>query len=143
MSSHSKRIGDIGEIKIISKFLEYENINVSKPIGDNCLYDLIADINGKLYRVQVKTTEKVKNGKMQFSICTMNPWKIKRKIYSGDEIDLFAFYCLDNNYCGLAKVSEVGETAFHIRISKPKNNEKLNVHLAEDFDFDKKILTIS
>lgn len=50
MSSHSKRIGDIGEANIISRLLSYDNVYVSKPFGENCPYDLIIDINGKLYR---------------------------------------------------------------------------------------------
>ena len=48
--SRCKRVGDIGEASVIAKLLTYKNVNVSKPVGDNCQYDLIVDVNGKLYR---------------------------------------------------------------------------------------------
>ena len=38
------------------------NIIVSKPIAQACAYDLVADINGKLYRIQVKYCQKSKIG---------------------------------------------------------------------------------
>ena len=50
MCSKTKRIGDIGEANIIANLLKYDNVHVSKPFGENCQYDLIIDINGKLYR---------------------------------------------------------------------------------------------
>lgn len=50
MSSHTKRIGDIGEANVIANLIQYDNICVSKPFGENCQYDLIIDIDGKLYR---------------------------------------------------------------------------------------------
>lgn len=139
MSSHSKRIGDIGEINIIAKLLTYDNVSISKPIGDNCPYDLIIDINGKLYKTQVKTTERVKNGVMIFSVCSNNPWKVKQKIYTKDEIDLFAFYCVENGFCGLAKREEVGDTGFSIRDQMPKYGRKSGCHLVSDYILDKKI----
>lgn len=63
MSSHSKRIGDIGENSIIAKLLTYEQLVISRPVTDNEPYDIIVDCNNKLYRVQIKTTEFVKDGK--------------------------------------------------------------------------------
>ena len=45
---------------------------VSKPLSNNLRYDLIIDINGILYRVQVKTTTVIKDEKMIFSTKTTN-----------------------------------------------------------------------
>ena len=61
---------------------------------------------------------------MEFSICSSNPWKIKRKIYTKNDIDLFAFYCVENGYCGLADIDEIGDIGFDIRLEYPKNGRK-------------------
>lgn len=45
---------------------------------------------------------------MIFKTCSVNPLRAKRKIYTKDEVDLFAFYCIENGFCGLAKIDEVG-----------------------------------
>lgn len=50
MISHDKRTGDIGEMSLVAELLRHRNILVSKPIGDNCPYDLIIDVNGKMYK---------------------------------------------------------------------------------------------
>lgn len=46
--------GDVAEQAAILKLLEF-GWGVAKPIGDRLPYDLIADINGKLARLQVKS----------------------------------------------------------------------------------------
>jgi len=48
--SRCKRIGDIGEANVLAELLTYNNVFVSKPVGDNCPYDLLIDVNGKIYR---------------------------------------------------------------------------------------------
>ncbi len=50
----TKLKGDIAEQAAILKLLEF-GWGVAKPIGDRLPYDLIADVNGKLVRLQVKS----------------------------------------------------------------------------------------
>ncbi len=50
----TKQKGDIAEQAAILRLLEY-GWGVSKPIGDRLSYDLIADVNGKLIKLQVKS----------------------------------------------------------------------------------------
>lgn len=52
----TKQLGNIGEAKALAKFVELQ-IPVYIPFGDNEKSDLIADFNGKLNKVQVKTSE--------------------------------------------------------------------------------------
>ena len=52
---NSKRIGNIGEAKALAKFVEL-GIPVYIPFGDNESADLIAEFNGKLNKIQCKTT---------------------------------------------------------------------------------------
>ena len=50
---NSKDKGNIGEAIMLAEFIK-RGIQVSIPFGDNARYDLIIDLNGKLYKVQVK-----------------------------------------------------------------------------------------
>jgi len=50
MSSYSKRVGDIGEANVIARLMKFNNVYISKPFGENCQYDLVIDINDRLYR---------------------------------------------------------------------------------------------
>ena len=50
---NSKDKGNIGEAIILGEFVK-RNIQVSIPFGDNARYDLVADFNGKLNKIQVK-----------------------------------------------------------------------------------------
>ena len=52
----TKQLGNIGEAKALAKFVELQ-IPVYIPFRDNEKSDLIADFNGKLNKIQVKTSE--------------------------------------------------------------------------------------
>ena len=58
---NSKRIGNIGEAKVLAKFVEM-GIPIYIPFGDDEKTDLIAEFDGKLNKIQVKTSIKSKNG---------------------------------------------------------------------------------
>lgn len=55
----SKNIGNIGEAKVLAKFVEL-GIPTYLPFGDNEKADLIANFNGKLNKIQVKLLLKLK-----------------------------------------------------------------------------------
>ena len=63
----TKGVGNIGEAKVLCKFVEL-GIPVYLPFGDNERSDLIAEFNGKLNRIQVKTSVKAEDGKMIFDL---------------------------------------------------------------------------
>lgn len=52
----TKQLGNIGEAKTLAKFVGLQ-IPVYIPFGDNEKADLIAEFNGKLNKIQVKTSE--------------------------------------------------------------------------------------
>jgi len=116
-------IGDIGEMQALAKFAT-NLINVSKPLMNNARYDLIIDIDNKLYRVQVKTVQCVKDGKMEFATKTTNYTKgsWSSNAYSTNEVDLFFLYCVETGWCGLF-IPEEGEIqkSLTIRLELPKN----------------------
>lgn len=134
-------IGDLGESYAIMQFTQAQAI-VSKPLTNNARYDLIIEYNGKLYRTQVKTTNAIKDGKMEFATKTTNYTKgnWKSVAYTHNEIDLFFLYCAENNWFGLYIPNE--ETipqSLSIRLEPPKNNQKVGIRLAEDYSFNKQI----
>ena len=138
-------IGDIGESFAIAKFTR-KNFIVSKPLSNNARYDLIVEINGKLYKVQVKSTNSIKNGKMSFATKTTNYNKGSWAsiAYSPEEIDLFFLYCLSNNWCGLYfpdKSSNV-PVELNLRVDLPRNGQKTGIKFAKDFEFEKQIATL-
>jgi hypothetical protein len=65
------------------------------PFGDGSTADLIADFNGKLNRIQVKSTSKDENGSLPFSICSTTiraDGEIHKHFYTEEEIDYYALY---------------------------------------------------
>lgn len=52
----TKQLGNIGEAKVLAKFVELK-VPIYIPFGDNKKADLIAEFNGKLNKIQVKTSE--------------------------------------------------------------------------------------
>ena len=89
----TKQIGNIGEAKVLSEFVRL-GVPVYLPFGDNEKADLIADFNGKLNRIQVKTSQKIIDGdKVRFSLVssTVHRQNGVKHIYTEDEIDYFAF----------------------------------------------------
>lgn len=140
MSSHTKRIGEIGECAIVYNLMKIDGVGVSKPIGDNLPYDLIIDVNNKLYKCQVKTCEFVKDTKMVFYISISNPFTRVVKKYTQDETDLFLLHCIENGYCGLLTFEDYTSKELTIRTELPNNAIFYeNLKLAEEFDMNKRI----
>ena len=84
--------------------------NISIPLGEDCKYDLIVDIENELYKIQVKTCHEEENG-IEFS--TKSSYLTSKgtvsKGYSEKNIDFFAtFY---QNECYLIPVEQCGSSA--------------------------------
>lgn len=58
---NSKQIGNIGEAKVLSKFIEL-GFPVYIPFGDNEKADLVVEFNGKLNKIQIKLRLMLKTG---------------------------------------------------------------------------------
>lgn len=50
---NTKKIGNLTELQCITRLYEL-GCSVSIPFGDSDKYDLIIDINDKLYKIQIK-----------------------------------------------------------------------------------------
>ena len=136
---NSKRLGNIGEIKTIAKLVEMQ-IPVYQAFGDIEKADLIAEFNGKLNKIQVKTSEVFSDG--QF-VVDLKSSTIRNKVnyyhkYSADEIDYFAIYNLGADMLLLLPIEEFeGRTSVKINIPyKPSRNQFKAINW-EDYTFDK------
>ena len=129
---NSKDKGNIGEAIILSEFIKRQ-IQVAIPFGDNARYDLIADFNGKLNKIQVKyCNQEERNGSIPCP-CASSTNHTTNKHYTtyvNDGIDYMCFYLA-------APIDIIGnKKTIAFRKEQPKNNQS-NVNLIDDYLFDK------
>ena len=131
---NSKRIGNIGEAKVLAKFVEM-GIPIYIPFGDDEKADLIAEFDGKLNKIQVKTSIKSKNGCSIFDLTSSTAHRTngERRKYLNSEIDYFALYSLDRDKIYLMKVPDNPMSAITIRFEDTKSGMKSRVNYESDF----------
>ena len=85
--------GLITEMKVML-FLVEQGYNVSQPLNADSKYDCILDINGKLYRIQVKTAHISTSAKNAIEIkcrsTTTTQNHRKQSGYTSNDIEYFA-----------------------------------------------------
>ena len=132
---NTKQLGTIGELKAQYDFIK-AGFDVSIPIGDYCAYDLIIVKDDKIFKIQVKSCEKIINGKMKFDLTSRNYYIDKK--YDTQDCDYFYFYCLENEQSYLYKNEKDNNSyAVYIRVEPTKNNQIKGINFAEDFNFNK------
>ena len=100
MDKSTIQLGKIGELAVIRKFVA-RGIQVYTPVIDSGA-DIIADLNGHLKKIQIKTSAKrnATNTATLFNLSTCRytfdnndgKKKLKTVHYSLDEVDYFALY---------------------------------------------------
>lgn len=136
---NTKRLGNIGEVKAISKFVEMQ-IPVYLPFGDIEKADLIAEFNGKLNKIQVKTSESFENNSFQVDLTssTIRKHLDYRHKYTSDEIDYFVIYNLQSDILLIFPIKDL-EGRSTIKLNIPFKSSR-NQHTAfnwEDYTFEK------
>lgn len=129
----SKQVGNLTELQCITAFYEL-GYRVSLPYGENSRYDFIADIDGILKRVQVKTCKPSEDGSVISFPCRstrVNSNGCYHRRYTEDEIDYFCTYY--NNQCYLIPVNECSNEK-KLRFSKPKNNQQGGINYADEYE---------
>lgn len=116
--------------------LKERNISVSKPIGDNERYDIIAGVpNGDLLRIQIKTG-RYDNGTVIFDGASQRTNSSgNRYVPYGGEVDYFIVYSHRFDSLYLVEANRVNGK-MRLRVEKPKSNHP-SINWAEDFDFDR------
>lgn len=110
--------------------------NVSVPLGEDCRYDLIVDVDGILLRVQVKHCREINSGiTIPCRSTQVNTTTSKSKSYSKEQIDFFATYY--NNKCYLVKVEECS-TSKTLSFSNQRTNG-YDICYLDDYEAEKQL----
>jgi hypothetical protein len=128
-----KQVGNLTELQCITAFYEL-GYKVSLPYGENSRYDFIADIDGILIRVQVKSCKEKEDGSTISFPCRstrVNSTQCIHRRYTKDEIDYFCTYY--NGQCYLVPVEECSDEK-KLRFSAPKNNQGKGINYAKDYE---------
>ncbi len=130
----SKQKGIITELQCITCFNQL-GYKISIPYGENSRYDFIADIDGKLIRIQVKTSHLIDENSIQFACrsTSSNSQKSKNKRYTDKEIDYFCTFYNQQSY--LVPVTECSCDK-RLWFANPKNNQKTNISYARDYELE-------
>ena len=136
---HRKVKGNIGQSAIVNDLLKKE-YTIFLEFGDLSRIDLIAEKNGKLTKIQIKSITANKEGAISLKPIKSGPnYKFK---YSEGDVDIFAAYCLDTEEIGYINSTELlkYKNSMSLRIRKPKNNQKTKIrYLSEYRDIEKAI----
>lgn len=136
----SKQKGNLTELKCISAFYEL-GYQCSIPYGENSRYDFIADVNGKLLKIQCKTSHEVESGVIEFSCrsCRSNTQSNLQRKYTANEVDYFCTYW--DNMCYLVPINECSVSK-KLRFIPPKNGQKVGITFASDYELPKQLSLI-
>lgn len=136
---NSKNKGNIGESRILWEFVK-RGIQVSIPFGDNARYDLVADFNRKLNKIQIKyCDQQIINGSIVLP-CSSSTNHTTNKHYTTykNDVDYFAFYIPKWDVPLLVPIEEIGnKKSICFRNEPAKNGQKSGIHLIQDYSFDK------
>jgi predicted RNA-binding Zn-ribbon protein involved in translation (DUF1610 family) len=139
--NYTQSLGNITELQCISKFIEL-GYEVSIPYGNGAKYDFIVDIDGKLLRIQCKSSRQVRRsdgtedlGAFCFTCTssTTNTQKTIKHTYSENQIDYFSTVWQNKVY--LVPVNECS-TSKTLRILPPQKENQL-YNKAEDYEIEK------
>ena len=138
MENNTKYLGNLTELQCITRFYEL-GYPVSIPYGDSEKYDMIVDINHKLYRLQCKHANPHinENGEIDF-ITIKTVWQSgysrnntpKRNQYTKEDCDYFVTHYEGKNY--LVDVSQCSNEK-NLRILPTKNNQVKGIDFLTDF----------
>ena len=121
-------IGNLGQLLVIEEFIK-NGIQCYLPYGDGSRVDLIADFNGKLNKIQIKTCLQANEDKAMM-------WKVgggkAHKIYTEKEIDYFALCCIKEHI--ICFVPFKNQTSgITIRLDNYDNKKTYNMTFASQY----------
>ncbi len=115
--------------------------DVYRPAIEGGRYDLIFDTGERLLRVQCKWAPLHGEVVIIRSYSTRRARSgLVRRPYVHGEFDALAAYCPDLDRCYLIPYEAIdGALQLHLRISAPRNNQRLGIRLASDYEFGAKL----
>lgn len=141
---NTKEIGNAGEAVVLAKFAKL-GIQVYTPFGEGSRTDLIADFNGKLQKIQVKSVLAAKKNQNVYSVKLTSNYarrvhQIEDLQYDSSEVDYFAIYCFDRPEPILIPYKEVANRHnVSIRYGAPRSKQKCETRREADYLFERQI----
>ena len=136
---NSKDKGNIGEAIVLAEFTKRQ-IQVAIPFGDNARYDLIAEFNGKLNKIQVKYCGQITENNSFTCPCasSTNHTTNKHLTTYDNDVDYMAFYITSIDKLLLVPIEHLaGKKTITFRLEAPKNGQKIGINLVDDYLLDK------
>ena len=136
---NSKDKGNIGEAILLAE-LTKSQIQVAIPFGDNARYDLIAEFNGKLNKIQIKYCGQTTENNSFICPCASSTNHTTNKHLSTyeEDVDYMAFYLVPIDKTLLVPIEKIiGKKTITFRIDPPKNGQQTGINLVEDYTLDK------
>ena len=129
-----KKKGDLAELKVATDLID-RGCRISIPFGEDCDYDLIADYEGRLHRVQVKYTQS--DGQIVVIRCrshSLTKGKVRAtKLYTPAMIDWIAAYDPTTErcyYCPSWELGAAGRNLLHLRLQPARNGQRVGIREA-------------
>jgi hypothetical protein len=132
-----KTKGDLAELKVATDLVA-RGCRLSLPYGEDHDYDLVADYEGRLHRVQVKHTKS--DGRVVKVKCfshSLTAGKIRStKHYSAAMVDWIAAYDVTTDRCYYVPswiLGAEGRSQLMLRLTPSRNGQLLRIRPAEDY----------
>lgn len=135
---NSKSKGNIGESVALAE-LTKRGIQVSIPFGDNARYDLIADFNGKLNKIQVKYCNQTIENNSIICPCASSTNHTTNKHYDTyqNDVDYFIFYLAEWDKTIMVPIEIIGDRkSITFRLEPPKATNQNGYNLVNDYILD-------
>ena len=133
--SESTLKGAIAEAAITSAAVEL-GIFVLRPMVEGRRYDLVFDVDNRLFRVQCKWAPR--RGAIiavHLTSCRHTPRGYVRTTYDRTEIDGVAAYCQELKRCYWLPIDVVeGKRAISLRLEPAANNQEAAINYAADYE---------
>lgn len=135
--------GAIAETEIAAAAVRL-GVGILKPLSDGERYDLVFDLRPNLVRVRCKTA--VLSGSVVKIPCYSArrcAGGFSKRYYSASEIDAIAAYNSELDRCFFIPLAEIpGRAYLQLRLAPCRNNQRLGVNWADDFDFDARLTSL-
>lgn len=132
-----KKKGDLAELRVAADLVA-RGCRLSLPYGEDHDYDLVADHEGRLHRVQVKYTKS--DGRVIKVKCfshSLTAGKVRStKHYTATTVDWIAVYDVTTDRCYYVPswiLGAEGRSQLMLRLTPSRNGQSLRIRRAEDY----------